>query len=581
MHSLTPHHGSRGFTFVEMLITAAVVALVFGGLLMIIQTSLKMVNVTKGTVAAVTLADDRLEYIRSLSYAAVGTVGGIPSGNIPQTSTTSLNGTLYHERVLIQYVDSPDDGTGASDENGILADYKEVKVEYTWLNSQGTTSIFVLTNIVPPGIESVDGGGTLTVNVFDASVQPIQGAEVHIYNDTTTTTIDTSRFTNDDGRVMFAGAPAAANYRITVTKDGYSTDQTHSASVSNPNPTTPHVAVIESSVSTMNFQIDLLSGLLVRTVGPATTDEFLDEFTDNSNIETSSSIEVVSGEARLFGGPGAYTSSGNMQLASVTPSSMDAWEIASWDAVVPANTSLTVQVYSVSGSSYTLIPEGDLPGNSVGFTSGPINLTGLDAGTYPTLALGATLTSSDPNTSPRISEWSISHVISEPTIGGIPFTLTSSKIIGATPVYKYEESHVTNGSGEIQLGDMEWDSYTFDLDTTSYDIAIACPDIPYILDPGVSETLTLTLVPAAAYTMRTNIVDADGNPIVNASVTLSRSGFSSTEETGSCGQVFFNSGLSNNSDYEIDVDATGYVSQTISGIGIDGDEALKVTLIQI
>lgn len=572
------HTNARGFSLVELLVTAAIVSLVFGGLLGSIQFALKLISGSKASASALALANEQLEYIRSLSYADVGTVGGIPSGSIPQNSTTTLNGMVFYERVFIQYIDSPDDGLGGADSNGILADYKQAKVEYSWSGHTGTSSIFLLTNIIPPGIESTTGGGTLTVNVFDAAVAPVSGAEVHIHNNTTTTTIDIARFTNAEGIATFAGAPAAANYEITVTKTGYSTDQTYVATTSNPDPITSPVAVIESAVSTMNFQIDRLSDLKVRTIGPATVGSFEDTFTDMTAVATSTDVALVAGSIVLGGSAGTYIPTGLLHSTTTTPTVITAWDIVSWNSLTPINTELLVSVYKVTGSTYSLVPDADLAGNSVGFSSGPIDISGLDTSVYDSLALGAVLTTTDSNVTPELYDWSISHTVSEPSIGSIPFTLTSTKIIGTTPVYKYLESHTTDASGEVELTDLEWDSYIVALETGAYDIKNACPSIPYTLNPGVSDTLTLTLVPSATYSLRVSVVDVDGNPIIGADVDVSRPSFSDSDVTSSCGQVFFNTGLAAQPDYELDVQATGYVDQTVTGVTVDGTNAITVTL---
>ncbi len=573
---------SRGFTLIESLVTSAVVLLIFTGLYGAIQTSLKLLQNTKVSTGAVALANERIEYIRSLSYDAVGTVGGIPDGLIPQHATTTLNEVVFHERILIQYVDSPDDGEGVSDTNGILADYKQVKVEFSWADVSGTSTVFLLTNIVPPGIESTDGGGTLIVNVFDAAVLPVTGAEVHIYNDTTTTTISTSRFTNVNGVAMFAGAPAAASYQITVTKPGYSTDRTIGATTSNPNPVTTHAAVVESQVSTMNFQIDALSDLRVRTVEPSTNAIFTDTFIDTSKILTSTDVSIGSGYVMLTGYPGPFTGSGMVQATATRPAVISTWDTIDWDADIPASTTLMVQVYSENAGVYTLVPDIDLPNNSTGFSAAPINISGLDIGTYPALSVGAVLGTTDTSTSSILQSWEINYIISEPAIPSIPFTLRSQKTIGASPtIYKYEESHSTDAGGEVELTDLEWDFYDVILETGAYDISEACPSVPYTLNPNTDETLRLTLVPATPYTLRVHVTDLAGDPVLGAVVDVTRPSFSDTGTTSSCGQVFFNTALSLQTDYVVAVSAPGYVTQTISDVNIDGTNTLTVTLNEI
>ena len=114
----------RGFSLIELLVVAAIMALFIGGLFVTIQTSLKLVADNRARMSALSVANDRLEYIRSLSYDAVGTVSGLPAGTIPQVSTSTLNGFLFTERILIEYIDDAADGVGVSDSNAITTDYK-------------------------------------------------------------------------------------------------------------------------------------------------------------------------------------------------------------------------------------------------------------------------------------------------------------------------------------------------------------------------------------------------------------------------------------------------------------------------
>lgn len=578
MFPRTPHTKAHGFTFIELLVTAAVTALIFTGLMASVQLAVKLISTAKAKTGAVSLATERLEYIRSLAYADIGTIAGIPPGNIPQQSTRTLNSITYHERVLIQYVDAPDDGLGASDDNGILADYKRAKVEYSWLGPNGTNSIALLSDIAPPGIESTAGGGTIAVNVFDANVQPVQGAAVRVINTTTTSTIDTTQYTNASGIAFFAGAPAASQYELIVTKAGYSTDSTYVATTSNPDPITPPVAVLEGAVSTMNFRIDLLSRLTVRTVEPATTDLFEDDFSDGSLVESMTDTTLTGGSIVLTGSPGTYSLTGTVFATTTEPTSFDAWGIASWNATTDTDTTVRIHVYDVSGGVYTLVSEGDLPGNAAGFSGTPIILSGLNPAAHPALALGASLGTANVNVTPELHDWELTYITDEPPIGNVAFTLESERIIGTTPIYKYQELHTTDGGGQVEINDLEWGLYKIFLSSGAYDISQACSALPLPLDPNVNETLTLTLVPPAPRTLRVSVVDASGAAVAGASVELSRSGFSDQETTSACGQVFFNSGIASAVDYVIDVSASGYVDHTVTDINIDGTETLEIIL---
>jgi hypothetical protein len=544
---------------------------------------IELLGRSKAEAGALALATEQLEYVRSLPYDSVGTVGGIPNGLIPQNATTTLNGIAYNQRIVVEYVDAPEDGIGASDSNAILADYKRVKVEYSWSNKGAPQSMSLISNIVPRGIETTAGGGTLRVNVFDSTVQPVAGAAVHVYNDTTTTTVDTIRYTNVDGVALFSGAPAAANYQITVTDAGYSTDQTYSSSSTNPNPITPHVAVLQSEVSTMNFQIDALSDLMVKTIGSPTTEEYTDTFSDASDIATSTTIVVGGGSVVLSGGVGSYAASGELFSTSTIPSPISSWSLARLSASTSVDTDIRMHVYEVAGGVYTLIPDGVLSGNSSGFSSGPVDISSIDPVTYPTLALGGVLTSTNVNETPELFSWGIEHVVSEPPIPNISYTLTSNKTIGttasATPVYKYQDTHVTDGNGESQLIDMEWDIYDVAINTGGYMVKEACSGIPFILGAGTTDTLTLTLAAATTASLRVIIENGSGDPIPDATVDLSRTGFSDSEDTSACGQAYFPAGLSEATDYQLDVSAAGYTNNTVTDVVIsEGSNVTTVIL---
>jgi len=365
---------NRGFSFVELLITAAVFTLFFGGLFFGLQKSIEVIGQSKAKAGARALASEQLEFIRSLSYNDVGTVSGVPSGSILQNSSTTLNNVHYSIRVLVEYVDDDADGLLGADSNAIITDYKQVKIAVSWDSRGVSDSVVLVSTVIPIGIETTVGGGTIKVNVFDAAVLPVDAASVRFINDTTTTTIDTTRFTDSSGVAYLSGAPVAANYEIEVTKVGYTFDGTYTASTSNPNPTTPPIAVVESAISTMNFQIDQTSDLLLHTKSVAATAEFSDSFTDDSLLSTTSSTTVTGGSLVLTDTLGVYATSGSAVSASSSPVSIDSWYVTRFSATTTASTSVSVSMYYDTGSGFALVPNVDLPGNSAGFHGNPMKL---------------------------------------------------------------------------------------------------------------------------------------------------------------------------------------------------------------
>ena len=256
---------SNGASLIDVIFGVSIMLIIFIGIFGIFKLSIELVSSSKSKTGALALANEQMEFIRSLSYNAVGVVGGIPAGNIEQEEIIILNKTIYTRRTFIQYIDDLKDGLEEEDENLITADYKLVKVEIKWTIGDTERKFSLISNIVPKGIETFEGGGTLIINSIDAYGAPIAGAQVNIKNNTIFPTIDLMAFTNNFGKIMFPGSPAAVDYKIIVTKDGYSTAKTYDADVNNPNPDPGHLTVAEKETTRSTFAIDLLSGMDINT----------------------------------------------------------------------------------------------------------------------------------------------------------------------------------------------------------------------------------------------------------------------------------------------------------------------------
>ncbi|MFT7644903.1 MAG: type II secretory pathway pseudopilin PulG [Candidatus Paceibacteria bacterium] len=579
----------KGFSFVEAVIVAALSAVVFGALFSSFQYSLNLINHSRAKLSAISVANDRMEYFRSLPYNDVGTISGIPPGTIPQNSTTTLNEIEFIERVLVEYVDDPsdgEDGTATPDSNGIPSDYKRLKLEYTWEIGGATNSISLISNIVPRSVETTAGGGTARINVIDSEAALLPGASVQLVNKTTTSTIDVTRFTDANGAALFSGAPAASNYEVIVTANisgkDYSTAQTYEATTTNPNPVVSPFAVLESDVSTLTFQIGELSDLDIFTRSAITEGTFLEDFSSLLAVASSSKVETVAGELVLENTLGTYETSGVAYLGPIEPVPFLRWQTLRTAATLPVNTSHRVQFFtSTTTGQYTLVTDSELPGNVAGFTGTIVDLSKLDPGLYPSVYVGVTLETTDTSVTSAIDQISVYYRQSVTELPSITFDIRGEKIIGtdvvASPIYKYTDTLITDGTGEISVTDLEFDAYTITA-PGGYDIAVGCPAHPFVQQAGVNGELELVLVGNAANTLNVLVVDGIGSSIPGASVNLTRPGYDVTIPTNNCGQTFFTGGVSDNTDYSIDVTASGYVSESVSLFEISGDSSTVITL---
>ncbi|MBU2564398.1 carboxypeptidase-like regulatory domain-containing protein [Patescibacteria group bacterium] len=262
----------KGFTLIETLIAIAILVIVIVGIVGVLQMNIRIANRTSSRVGAVSLINKRMEMLRNLDYDNIGTIGGIPSGDIPQQETIILNDIEYTLKTFIQYFDDLKDGIGENDENGITADYKKARLEISWPSRNPAAPVIAVSDFMPKGIESIIGGGTLSINIFDAQIQPISLANVHIINNDIIPLIDINVQTNDQGKIVFPGSPSIGEYQITVTKNGYSTAQTYDAILENPSPSPGHLTILEGQTTDTSFTIDLLSSLTIQTLANAVFD---------------------------------------------------------------------------------------------------------------------------------------------------------------------------------------------------------------------------------------------------------------------------------------------------------------------
>lgn len=577
-----PLSRKRGMTLIDTLVGLAIFVLVFTALFAGVRLGISVIANNKAKTGALALLNEQMELIRSIPYDTLGTSGGIPSGSLSQSTTTRLNATNYTIRTLIQYVDQPQDGEGVLDANGITADAKQAKVEVTWLDRGEPRVLSMVTTVAPNGVESIAGGGTLRINVFDALAQPVPAAQVRVQNASLVPPVDVTTFTNSSGVVLFPGASAGSSYEVTVTKGGHSTDQTYDSGVGNPNPAPGHFTIAVGQTTTGSFSIDTLSTLIVRTFLPVLPDLFSDVFANASNIETLTDTEVTGGSVILLFNGTDYPVSGTVLSSPVEPSILSAWDEVSWSETLEAGTAVAVQVMQVDGAGVaTLVPDIALPGNSTGFTVSPLSLDTVSTSTYPRLALQGVLTTSDVAVTPSLDEWSLSYQVGPTPLPNIPFTIRGTKTIGTTgggaPIYKFEDTGDTGASSEQTFSNMEWDSYLIAQNpgSTGYDVMESCTPQPVSLSPGTTMYTDLTLTPQTANSVLVSVRSSAGALLPGVEVNLTRSGFSAQATTTPCGQAFFG-GISA-ATYVIEGILSGYQTASTS-VDVSGPAVGSLTL---
>lgn len=571
----------------DAVVGTALMLVVFVGIVGAFRLTVMAVSNNKARAGAIALANERLEFIRSLPYASVGTTGGIPSGNIAQSETVNLNDVSYTRRTFISWEDDPADGSGAADTNGVRTDYKAAKVTVSWVVRDGTHTITLISRISPPGVETSVPGGTLSFNVVDSRLVPVSNAQIRVVNAGVSPAVDLTTYTDAAGTAVILGVPSGSGYRVTTTKSGYSTAQTYGSSATNTNPIPAHLGVALNQTTAATFAIDVLSDKTIETYSPVSTGTTTESFNDANGIGSSSGVTVSGGAVRLTVGENGFTSPGSFLTTSFSTSSLVAWKRLTWATSTPSGTSIAFRVYDSSGTN--LIPDSQIPGNSTGLTVSPVSLANVSTSTYSSLVIGATLSTSNASNTPSIDAYSISADTGLRSLPNIGLTMTGAKTIGTTvggaQVYKYQNSSINSGSsGSVTLSGIEWDSYTIGLAaSTTYAIQSVCNPQPETLSPNSSQTTRVFVAPFTTNSLLVDVKNASGTPIANANVRLYRTtpAYNTTIASDGCGNSYF-SGIAagtGTSRYSLQVSASGYQTfNATSTINVSGTSRTSVIL---
>ncbi len=560
----------KGLGLVEILIGTSLLILVFLGLYGAFQLGLKVVGQSKARVSALSLLEEKIEKIRIMSYEDIGTVGGIPSGVIPEEEIVDRNSLNFTVKTTVLYIDDPYDGK--SPEDPVASDYKRVRIKVSW-SGFFEGEVVGLTNAAPDGVETEAGGGTIRLSVFDSEGVGVSLAAVHIYNDKIAPTIDAYYETDENGNLVIAGAAtSSAGYEIEASKEGFSRAQTYGTDdVANPSP--EHLSVYEGEVAEIGFGIDEISAFFVLSLA---VDIWKDDFADLSKISESEGVEVSSGEVRLTGG----ASSGWLISEEISPSNLYNWGNFYFSDQEDELLDIKYKfLYQVS-SSWEVIPEEDLSGNSTGFDISPVDISELSALNYPSIKVKAEF-QGDGIESPTLFEWKLFY--NKSLVGEIDFSLVGAKTIGTNKddedVYKYSETHQTNSSGELLIENLEWDSYSLSLLEDSLDLSETLPsEDPINLLAGTTTELTLFL--NAEHSALFKVFDASTTlPVFGAGVSLSKEGSEEEETLPTDKNGFAYFVPLEEASYNYEIYKEGYNSAS-GAIDVSGDEVEEIYLIQ-
>ncbi len=266
---LLKNKSEKGFSLVEAIIGTAVFVILALSVYQAFTTTMDVVRLSRVKITATALANEQFEIMRNLPYADIGIVGGLPRGKIPASQTLTRDGKEFTIKSTVRNIDDPFDGEiGEVPNDTSPADYKLAELEITCTACKNFPPLILTTNIAPKNLESSSTNGAIFIKVFDSSGQPISGVDVHLENNQVIPSFSIDDTTNNEGLLQIVDAPPGAQaYEVSVSKTGYTSDQTYAiGDPENPTPNTPHATVLAQQLTQISFVIDKLSTLNVESV---------------------------------------------------------------------------------------------------------------------------------------------------------------------------------------------------------------------------------------------------------------------------------------------------------------------------
>lgn len=264
-HLLMNKDRQSGFSVLEVLIGIAILGIVSTSIYYSFSNVLDIVQTAQYNNGALAIMESRIETARNMRYEDVGVVGGVPAGKILQTETMLLGNVAFTLHSYVRNIDDPFDGTlGGSPGDTAPADYKLVEYQVTCDACTRYKLLTMATYIAPKNLESASKRGNLFVRVLNANGVPISGATAHVTNTSVSPPVNLTDITNSAGILSLVDiATSSTGYHITVSKTGYSSDQTYPPGAP-ANPVKSDATVASQQLTISTLAIDHVGALTVK-----------------------------------------------------------------------------------------------------------------------------------------------------------------------------------------------------------------------------------------------------------------------------------------------------------------------------
>lgn len=404
--SATPTAQKRyltGFTLVEIVVDIAIIGLVAAAVLTAYSASFRTMELAKAKIAAVALANEKMEEIRNMPYDSLATEHGpiYPGGSLLDDQEMERKGVQFNVHLVISYVDDPFDGNA----DGTIAgkpkdlypyDYKKIDITVSKIGRSGYLSR-ITSNMAAKAAETPSNSGIIKICIIDSNSLPVPDAVITVTNPDVTPAVNITAAVGSDGCIMIPNLPPTTqnNYHLTATFDGYTTDLTSPRTSQNPNALQPDVDVSIQEVTPQTFVIDKLSTL-----------QF--DFVDEAGAPIPNLLFHLQGAKRLYFNPDTYKYSSdlttdvnghieipNMEFDDYSITTIPGRYILSSVPFMPiglkADVTLPIKIIASTDASLPRITSCDPTTGKIGDTVSPvINGENFQDGATVRLVMGAT-----------------------------------------------------------------------------------------------------------------------------------------------------------------------------------------------
>ncbi len=425
-----------GYTIIEALIGITILTMVTLALFAVMTANLTTLFQSRARGIALAIAQEKIENLKNLPYDSLATQTGTiyPAGAIADNETIVRNGLTFKVHTDIRYVDNTYDGNAAGTIQGKPADlysydYKKVTIQIS--TPTGSAQLAELSSdIAAKAAETAGNTGVLLIKAINAAGNPVEGAMVQITNTNPNPDVAITTTTDIQGQVIIPKLPPDTNpgYHVTVSKAGYSSDQTYTIDAQHPTPSNPDFAMLAQQITTKTFAIDQLANLSLN-------------ITDQAGNPIASQSVSIHGQKLTNNTPAAYKIS---QTANTDTQGLVQFNLIDWDS------------YSISIPGYTILSTSPLA---------PITVA------PNALVTASVIAATSPTLFPIIT--SVTPVNSTPS-ASVPIDITGSNFNGSSTLLLRRTGDPDRSAISVAYTSPDTLSGTFDLSTAngSYDLLI-------------------------------------------------------------------------------------------------------------